>query len=298
MDLSTSLCGVKLNNPLVLASGILGTNAAILERVANSQAGAVTLKSIGPVEREGNKNPSVLGWEHGMINAVGLPSAGYKNYSWEGYDKIKVPVIVSIYGSTIEEYVEVAKAVSDKGKILEINISCPNKHDGMSFCLNLSAAKEVVKAVKKVAKVPVFVKLSPNVPDIATLAREVEAAGADGITAINTVGPGMIIDIDARKPVLAYKTGGLSGPGIRPVAIKCVYDIYKAVKIPIIGTGGVTTGRDAIEMMMAGASAVGIGTAVYYNGFDTFKKIIQEIEDWMKQKNVKSLKEIIGAAHE
>jgi dihydroorotate dehydrogenase (NAD+) catalytic subunit len=298
MDISTSLCGVKLKNPIVLASGILGTNAAILERVATSGAGAVTLKSIGPVERQANNNPSVLAWEHGLINAVGLPSSGYKDYNWEGYDKLSCPLIVSIYGSTVEEYVEVAKAVSSKGKILEINISCPNKHDGMSFCLNFDAVKEVVKSVKKAVHVPVFVKLSPNVPNIGLLAAEVERAGADGITAINTLGPGMIIDIEATRPILAYKTGGLSGPGIKPIAIKSVYDIYKAVKVPIIGTGGITTGRDAIEMLMAGATAVGIGSAVYYHGMDVFKKMGDEMQEWMKINKCKSLKELIGAAHE
>jgi len=298
MDISTSLCGVKLKNPIVLASGILGTNAAILERVAISGAGAVTLKSIGPVERQANNNPSVLAWEHGLINAVGLPSSGYKHYNWEGYDKLSCPLIVSIYGSTVEEYVEVAKALSSKGKILEINISCPNKHDGMSFCLNIDAATEVVKSVKKVVHVPVFVKLSPNVPNIGLLAAEVERAGADGITAVNTLGPGMIIDIEAKRPILAYKTGGLSGPGIKPIAIKCVYDIYKAVKVPIIGTGGITTGRDAIEMLMAGATAVGVGSAVYYHGMDVFKKMADEMQEWMKMNKYKSLKELIGAAHE
>lgn len=298
MDISTSLCEVKLNNPTVLASGILGTNAAILERVSISGAGAVTLKSIGPVERQGNNNPSVLAWDHGLINAVGLPSSGYKDYNWEGYDKICCPLIVSIYGSTVEEYVEVAKAVSSKGKILELNISCPNKHDGMSFCLNIDAAKEVVTAVKKAVNVPVFVKVSPNVPNIDLLAAEVEKAGADGITAINTLGPGMIIDIESKKPILAYKTGGLSGPGIKPIAIKCVYDIYNAVKIPVIGTGGITTGKDAIEMLMAGASAVGVGSAVYYHGIDVFKKIVDEMQEWMKKNDYKSVKELIGAAHE
>ena len=298
MDISTSLCGVTLKNPIVLASGVLGTNAAILERVAASGAGAVTLKSIGPVERQGNNNPSVLAWEQGLINAVGLPSAGYRDYNWEGYEKLSCPLIVSLYGSTVEEYVEVAQAVSSKGKILEINISCPNKHDGMSFCLNIVAAKEVVKMVKKAVDVPVFVKLSPTVPNIGLLAAEVEEAGADGITAVNTLGPGMIIDIEARRPLLAYKTGGLSGPGIKPIAIKSVYDIYKVVKVPIIGTGGITTGRDAIEMLMAGATAVGVGSAVYYHGMDVFKKIVDEMQEWMKLNQCKSIKELIGASHE
>ena len=298
MDISTSLCGVKLKNPIVLASGILGTNAAILERVAASGAGAVTLKSIGPVERNANNNPSVLAWDHGLINAVGLPSSGYKDYNWEGYDQLSCPLFVSIYGSTVEEYVEVAKAVNLKGKIVEINISCPNKNDGMSFCLNIEAAIEVVKSVKRAVPVPVFVKLSPNVPNIGLLAAEVERAGADGITAVNTLGPGMIINIEAKRPVLAYKTGGLSGPGIKPIAIKSVYDIYKAVKVPIIGTGGITTGRDAIEMLMAGATAVGVGSAVYYHGMDVFKKIIEEMQEWMKMNECRSLKELIGAAHE
>ncbi len=298
--LSTKLGKVKLNNPIVLASGILGTDETILERVSKTSIGAITTKSIGPKERLGNKNPSVVEWEHGFLNAVGLPSPGIKNADRElkALKKIKKPVIMSCYGHSIEEFASVAKKLSQyKPDMIELDLSCPNVKGGLLFSSDKEVAAKVVKSVKKVVKdIPISAKLSPNVTDIVEIAKAVEKAGADCITAINTV-TGMLIDIDARRPILAYKTGGVSGPAIRPIATRCVYEIYDNVKIPIIGTGGITNGRDVIEMMIAGASAVGIGTGVWYRGIEAFNKITREIEQWMRKNNVKSLKEIIGAAH-
>jgi dihydroorotate dehydrogenase (NAD+) catalytic subunit len=303
LGLETDFAGIKLRNPTVLASGILGTNAALLKRVAEEGAGAVTMKSIGPCEKEGHSNPCVLAWEHGLINAVGLPSPGCKNMEgeWAALDKRNFPLIASIYGSSVEEFSEVALAVAKhKPDMIEVNISCPNtKKEGMVFGLDPETAAEVTKAVKKSSgKIPVMPKLTPQAPNIALVAKACEKAGADAICAINTLGPGMLIDTEARKPVLANRFGGISGPAIKPIALRCVYQIFEAVKVPVLGMGGVCSGRDAIEMVMAGATALGIGSAAYYQGMGVFKKVCGEIREWMQENGVKGLGEIRGAAHE
>jgi len=229
--------GKPLKNPMVLASGILGNSRQILERVHQSGCGLVTMKSIGPEPRDGHKNPTVIDLGHGMINAVGLPSPGHLNMDdeWNELEDRDFPIIASIYGGSVQEYQDVARVVSKKApNFIEINISCPNseKH-GMIFGVNPQSSHDVVSAVKKVINVPLIVKLTPQAPDIAGIAKSCEAAGADAICAINTVGPGMVIDIESRMPVLAFKKGGLSGPMIKPIAIRCVYDIFQAVNIPI-----------------------------------------------------------------
>jgi len=299
--LETNFCGIKLKSPLVLASGILGTSPELMQRIANSGAGAVTTKSIGPIEREGWKNPTVIELEHGLLNAVGLPSPGYNNMEEEfsELNKIKVPWIASVYGSSIEEYVKVAEYVSKKNpSMIELNISCPNsKAHGQIFGINPEIAKEITQKTKQACgKIPIMPKLTPQATDICEIAMACEEGGANAICAINTV-QGMAIDIEMRKPVLSNKMGGLSGPAIKPIAIRCVYQIFEKVKIPILGMGGITRGEDAIEMIMAGATAVGVGSAVYYNGIDCFKKINSEMENWMKKNKVKNLEEIKGAAH-
>ena len=298
--MGVKLCNVKLENPTILASGILGTTASLLKKVADNGAGAVTIKSIGPEPREGNKNPTVLEWEHGLINAVGLPSPGYKNMQQELKElkNLGKPWIASIYGSSIEDYVRIASYVGKfKPDFIELNISCPNKADGTVFATDESLSRKLVSSVKKVTKIPIIVKLTPDCANIATIAKACEEAGADAINAINAAS-GMIIDIEAKKPVLAFKTGGLSGPAIKPISVRCVYQIYEAVKIPIIGTGGILNGEDAIEIMMAGASAVGIGSAVHYRGINVFNKICNEMKVWLKKNNYKSVNDIIGIAHQ
>jgi len=291
-----------MQNPTVLASGILGTNSAILKRVVEEGgAGAVTMKSIGPKERMGHANPSVIEWEHGLLNAVGLPSPGFQNMDeeWKGLEKRNFPLIASIYGATPEEFAAVAKSVAGKKPdAIEANISCPNsKEHGQIFGVNEKASAEVVKAVKKeIGPIPLIAKLTPQAFNIAGIAVACEKAGADAICAINTVA-GMSIDIEARKPVLANKFGGVSGPAIKPVGVKCVYQIFEKVKIPILGMGGISNGRDAIEYVQAGATALGIGSGVHYRGFDVFKKVCDEVELWMKENKVKSLEEIRGTAH-
>jgi len=292
--------GKTLNNPMVLASGILGNSRDILERVHENGCGLVTMKSIGPEPRDGHKNPTVIDLGCGMINAVGLPSPGYLNMEneWKDLEKRNFPIVASVYGGSVREYQMVAEFVSSKKPdFIEINISCPNseKH-GMIFGVNPQSSHDVVSAVKKVIHVPLIVKLTPQALDIGDIASACEDGGADAICAINTLGPGMVIDIEARTPVLSFKKGGLSGPMIKPVAIRCVFDIYKAVKIPIIGLGGISTGDDAIEMIMAGASLVGIGSAVRYRGIDVFQTVSNEMEAWLLDHHC-SLDDIKGAAH-
>ncbi len=299
--MAVQFLGKTLNNPMVLASGVLGNSSDILERVHESGCGLVTMKSIGPAPRDGHKNPTVIDLGSGMINAVGLPTPGYLNMDneWESLKKRKFPIIASIYGGSVEEFQKVARFVSSKKPdFIEINISCPNseKH-GMIFGVNPESSRDVVLAVKKVINVPLIAKLTPQALDIGEIAKACEDAGADAVCAINTLGPGMVIDIESHMPILAFKKGGLSGPMIKPVAVRCVFDIYKAVKIPIIGLGGVTTGEDAIEMIMAGASLVGIGSAVRYRGIDVFAKVAKEMDAWLSDHNL-SMENIKGAANE
>ncbi len=298
--MAVQFLGKILNNPMVLASGVLGNSSDILERVHENGCGLVTMKSIGPEPRDGHKNPTVIDLGSGMINAVGLPTPGYLNMDneWESLIKRKFPIIASIYGGSVEEFQKVAEFVSSKKPdFIEINISCPNseKH-GMIFGINPESSRDVVLAVKKVINVPLIAKLTPQAPDIGEIAKACEDAGADAVCAINTLGPGMVIDIESHMPILAFKKGGLSGPMIKPVAVRCVFDIYKAVKIPIIGLGGITTGEDAIEMIMAGASLVGIGSAVRYRGIDVFVKVAKEMNSWLSGHNL-SMEDIKGAAH-
>ena len=299
----TDFIGMKMKNPTVLASGILGTNAELMERVVKEGgAGAVTMKSIGPEERLGHPNPSVIKWEHGLLNAVGLPSPGYENMDdeWAILSKRDYPLIASIYGANVKEFTLVAEKVAEKKPdAIEVNISCPNtKEHGQIFGVSEEASKEVISSVKKkCGNIPLIAKLTPQAYNIAAIAQSCEKAGANAICAINTVA-GMCIDIDARKPILYNKFGGVSGPAVKPVGIKCVYQIFGAVKIPILGMGGISNGRDAIEFIQAGATAVGVGSATFYKGINVFNKICREMEDWMKENKVESLEEIRGVAHD
>jgi dihydroorotate dehydrogenase (NAD+) catalytic subunit len=299
--MKTDFLGKTLSSPLVLASGVLGNNAAILERVHANGCGLPTMKSIGPAPRNGHHNPTVIDLGQGMINAVGLPTPGYLNMDreWAELENRQFPVNASIYGGSVAEFVQVAEFVAQKGPdYIELNISCPNSDQhGMIFGINPASSHAVVAAVKKViGTIPLIAKLTPAAPDIGAIAAACEDGGADAICAINTAGPGMVIDIEAQMPVLAFKKGGLSGPMIKPVAVRCVYEIYQAVKIPIIGLGGITRGEDAVEILMAGASLVGMGTAVRYRGISVFNQVSKELDNWLTDHNT-SLEKIIGAAH-
>jgi len=302
-DLSTELLGLRMKNPTVLAAGFLGISGELLVRVVEEGAGAVTMKPAGPYEREGNANPCVIEWNHGLANCVGLPSPGYRNMEdeWSEIKKAGIPYIAGIYGGSVDEFVEVAKFVAGKKPpLIEVNISCPNTNEhGQIFGTEPESAAEVIGAVKRVCgKVPVMAKLTPNTHKFIEVAKACEEAGADALSAINTLGPGMFIDIEARKPVLSFKTGGLSGAAVRPIAVRCVYQLYENVKVPIVGMGGVENGKDAIEMVMAGATCVGIGSAIHKCGLGVFKKVCTEMESWMDANNVKNLEEIRGSAHE
>jgi dihydroorotate dehydrogenase (NAD+) catalytic subunit len=307
LALATQLCGVPLPNPLILASGILGTEAELMARVARAGAGAVTAKSCSLLPRAGHRNPTVLAWEHGLINAVGLANPGVEAEVEELQrtrallEPLGAALIGSVFGETVDSFARAASHLVDaKPDLIEVNISCPNVHDefGTPFAADAAAAAEVTAAVKEAVggRAPLLVKLSPNVADIAAIARAVVQAGADGISAINTL-TGMIIDVHARRPILANRTGGLSGPAIRPLAVRCVHEIYEAIDVPIVGIGGVASGRDAVEMIMAGATAVGIGSAVYGEGPEVFGRIVGEMTELMAELGYETVDQMRGAAH-
>ena len=297
------LCGLTLKNPTVLASGIVGISRASVNFAARHGAGAVTIKSLTSEPRKGHPAPVILTYEGGMINSVGYSNPGIENVKDEFGDlkKVECPVIGSITGQNEKDFAYLAeKADQMDFAAIELVLSCPHTpgYGSMAGQSTPEITERIARAVKEKTKKPVFVKLSPNVMGISELAKAAERGKADAITAVNTIGPGMFIDIKARKPVLGGIIGGLSGDALRPVAVRCVYDIYKAVKIPIIGTGGILNGNQAVEMIMAGATAVGIGTGVYNRGIEVFRKTDEEIKEFMKENGYRSLEEMRGAAHE
>lgn len=305
-DLTVDLCGIRLRNPLVLASGVLGTEPGILQRVGLAGAGAVTSKSCSLLPRKGHPNPTVLDWGPGLINAVGLANPGVEEevrILREARERLAgegVALFASIVAGTVEEFAEVARRISvAEPDLIEVNISCPNviSEFGELFAHRPGSAAAVTRAVKDATDIPVSVKLSPNVTDIVAIAQAVAEAGADAITAINAVGPGMVIDVESGRPFLSNREGGISGPAIRPVAVRCVYRIAQAVDVPIIGTGGVARGRDVVEMVMAGATAVGVGSAVYWRGPELFGELLAEVQEFLTSHGYGSLAEIRGLAH-
>lgn len=303
VDLSVNLCGLKLGNPTVLASGIIGISRASVALAAKGGAGAVTIKSISVEPRSGHPAPIILTYDGGMLNSVGYSNPGIDNIADEFGDlsSAPAPVIGSITGRDQNDYEVLAeKAEALDFAALEVVLSCPHTPGyGTMAGLNTPELTEsITKAVKARYSKPVFIKLSPNVMGLVELAKAAEAGGADAITAVNTAGPGMVIDLKSRKPILGGKIGGLSGAALRPIAVRCVYEIYQAVKIPIIGTGGVSTGEHAAEMILAGATAVGIGTGVYDRGKDVFAKVSAELSAFMAEEGIGSLSALRGAAHE
>lgn len=301
--LSTNISGLKLANPTALASGILGYTGDSLRRVVESGAGAVVTKSVGIEPRPGYPNPSVVQAEAGLINAVGLPNPGINDFAEEiAYAKtvVKVPLIVSVFGYTSEEYASVAaKAVEAGADAVELNASCPHVKDtGHEIGHHPKILIEVIEKVKASVKKPVIVKLSPNVTDIVEIAKTAVKAGADALTAVNTV-KAMAIDIEAQMPVLSNVKGGLSGPAIKPIALRCVYDIFEAdLKVPIFGCGGVASWQDAVEFLLAGASAVQIGTAIAMDGLNVFQKVNKGLQSYLIKKSYGSVKEIVGLSHQ
>ena len=300
-DLKTTLTGLKLNNPLILASGILGVTKASLRYVAENGAGALTIKSISELPRKGHNGPNMHAYKAGFLNAVGYSNPGMKEAreEFQNLKEVGVPVIASFIGTKAADFAKVAEYLENCDfAAVELPLSCPHTpgYGTMAGQGTPKATELITKAVRKVTKKPLFIKVSPNIQALTDVCKAAEAAGADGITAVNTLGPGMVINIEARKPMLDFKMGGVSGAALRPVAVRCVYEIAQAVKIPVIGTGGIETGRDAIEMIMAGATALGIGTAVYTRGVECFRLLADETKEWMKKNGIKSLEEIRGVA--
>ncbi len=304
-NLSVDLCGFQLKNPVILASGILGNSAALLERVALLGAGGVTSKSCSLEPREGHPNPTVLNWRHGYINAVGLTNPGVKAQveilkdAKERLAPLGTALIASIFADTRDHFSQLTHQINDaEPDFIEMNISCPNvEHDsGKPFSSDGQDSYCATFAVKECTDIPVIVKLSPNVTDIAEVACAVEEAGADAISAINTVS-GMLIDVYAKRPILSNLSGGISGYALKPIAIRCVYECYESISIPIIGIGGVSTAEDAVALIMAGATAVGVGSAVAGAGPEVLGKIAQGMGVFMEKEGYGTVEQMRGIAH-
>lgn len=301
INTSVNLCGVTLKNPVMTASGTFGSGAEYSEFVDLNKLGAVVTKGVANVPWPGNPTPRVAEVYGGMLNAVGLQNPGIDLFCkrdipfLQQYD---TKIIVNVCGHSTEEYIDVVEKLKDQPvDMLEINISCPNvKEGGIAFGQDPKAVEAITKEMKKHAKQPVIMKLSPNVTDITEMARAAEAGGADCLSLINTL-TGMKIDIDRRKFVLANKTGGMSGPAIHPIAVRMVYQTAQAVSVPIIGMGGIMNAQDAIEMILAGATAVSVGTANFVDPKAT-EKIVDGIEAYMRKYQVSDIRELIGAVHE
>lgn len=302
--LVTDFLHLQLNNPFVLASGILGTSPSLMERCAKEGAGAITSKSCGPEARAGHENPVALAWEGGVINAIGLTNPGAREEvpllreTKKSLAVLRVPLFASIFATTLEAFGEVARVIAEaEPDLIEVNISCPNvaSEFGTPFSATAESAAAVTRAVRRAVSLPISIKLAPNVPDIGRIAKAVEEEGADAITAINTM-PAMLIDAHAGMPVLKNRTGGLSGPALKPIALRCVAEIAASVSLPIIGTGGVSSGLDAAEMLMAGATLVGVGSAVWQDGPAAFARIGAELLDFMQEAGYSSIAAMVGRA--
>ena len=299
VDLSTKIDSIQLSNPTMLASGIMDEDAGSMKRVLASGAGAVVTKSIGLKPRKGHPNPTFVELEHGILNAMGLPNPGIDAY-FEELQELKSSnsiVIGSIFGSTTEEFIKIANKMEPFVQGLELNLSCPHaKGYGLQIGQDPQLVSEITKTVTKNCSIPVFVKISAQVNDIIRIGKSAEKAGAHAIVAINTLNA-MSINLNLQRPVLGNIIGGYSGPAIKPIGIRSVYQLYDNLEIPIIGVGGIRTGFDALEYIMAGATSVQIGTALYSHGFEIFYQICDEMRTWMKEHNFYSITELIGVAH-
>lgn len=301
MNMKVDLCGVTLNNPVMTASGTFGSGAEYSEFVDLNKLGAVVTKGVANVPWPGNPTPRVAEVYGGMLNAVGLQNPGIDVFCERDIPFLKkydTKIMVNVCGHSTEEYIAVVEKLRDQPvDLLEINISCPNvKEGGIAFGQDPKAVEAITKEMKKYAAQPVIMKLSPNVTDITEMARAAEAGGADGLSLINTI-TGMKIDIHRRNFVLANRTGGMSGPAIHPVAVRMVYQTAQAVKLPIVGMGGIMNAEDAIEMILAGATVVSVGTANFVNPKVT-EQIVDGIRDYMEMYKVADIKELIGAVHD
>ena len=302
MNTSVCLCGIEMTNPVIPASGTFGFGKEFAELYDINCLGTFSFKGTTLAPRFGNPTPRIAEFDGGMLNAVGLQNPGVDHVITHELPEMKEfflkPVMANISGFSIDEYVQTCQKLDAQEQVgwLEVNISCPNVHGGgMSFGTDPASAKEVTQAVKAVTTKPVIVKLSPNVTDITAIARACEEGGADGVSLINTV-LGMRIDLARKKPLIANKTGGMSGPALLPLAVRMVYQVYEAVSIPIVGMGGVSSARDVLELMLAGATAVEVGAANLVDPF-ACKRIVEELPKVMEQYRIDNLNDIIGGAH-
>jgi len=298
-SLSTEIAGLSLSNPTILASGVLGTSGALMRKVAESGAGAIVAKSVGSKPREGCPNPTVAMVVGGYLNAIGLPNPGVDEFVKEILMAREggVPIIASVFGFSVDDIAKTAKRVGRVADAVELNLSCPHvEGTGLEVGSDPEVVSSIIKEVKKVVDKPVIAKLSPLVADIVGMARSCERAGADAITAVNTM-RAMAIDIETKMPVLYNRVGGLSGPALKPIALRCVYEIYDAVRIPVMGCGGISTWRDAVEFVLAGARAVQIGTGIAYRGLKIFDEVQEGMRSYMEKREFEELEELVGLAH-
>jgi len=301
MNLSVNIGGVMWKNPVTTASGTVNSGKEYSEYMDFGRLGAITTKGVAPTPWLGNPTPRVAETYGGMLNAIGLQNPGAATFIESDIPFLRAldtVIIVNICGRTAEDFVEVAQKLTQCGGVdmLEVNVSCPNvKEGGVAFAQDPRATEEIVTKIKKATNLPIITKLSPNVTNIAEIAKAAEAAGSDALSLINTL-LGMKIDIHTRKPVLGNTMGGLSGPAIKPVALRCVYQVHKAVKIPIIGMGGIMTGDDAIEFILAGATAIAVGTANFTNPKATIN-VLDGITAYMENYGITDINQLIGAAH-
>lgn len=297
MNTKVNLAGVELKNPVMTASGTFGSGAEYGEFVDLSRLGAVVTKGVANVPWTGNPTPRIVEVSSGMLNAIGLQNPGIDVFVKRDIPFLKqydTKIIVNVCGKSTEDYIEVVERLADEPvDLLEINISCPNvKEGGIAFGQDPKCAEAITREVKKYAKQPVIMKLSPNVTDITEMARAVEAGGADVVSLINTL-TGMKIDINRRTFAIANKTGGMSGPAVKPIAVRMVYQVANAISLPIIGMGGIATAEDAMEFILAGASAVSVGTANFYNPYATVE-IVEGIEDYMRKHQIEDIADLVG----
>src|SRR3982750_2460595 len=298
-DLSVHIGSLTLKNPLIAASGCFGYGVEYADTIDLSSLGGVAVKGLFLTEREGHAAPRIVETPAGMLNAIGLQGIGVRRFVDEKLPELRArraTVFVNVCGTTLDEYVEVSRILSDAEGVsaIELNISCPNiKEGGIQFGCSLNGTFEVVNAVRKVTRLPVIPKLTPNVTDVASFARAAEDAGADAVSLVNTF-LAMAIDVETRRPKITNVLGGLSGPAIRPIAVRMVWECFQLVKIPIIGMGGITDARDAIEFMIAGATAVQIGTQNFVDPF-VWSKVLDGLQDYMARHNVARLRDLIGA---
>ena len=298
MNTKVNIAGVEFKNPVTTASGTFGSGTEYSEFVDLSLLGAVTTKGVANVPWPGNPTPRIAETYGGMINAIGLQNPGidvFVNRDIPFLKQYDTKIIVNVCGKTTEDYIDVVERLGDQPvDLLEINISCPNvKEGGIAFGQDPKAVEAITREVKRHAKQPIIMKLSPNVTDITVMAKAAEAGGADALSLINTL-TGMKIDINRRSFALANKTGGMSGPAVKPVAVRMVYQVAQAVKLPIIGMGGIMTAEDALEFILAGATAVAVGTANFHNPYAT-KEVVEGIEAYMRKYGIEDIKELIGA---